>query len=104
MNSDGKLYTSANDEELQSRIILAAHCGFVRYHSYKITCAIIRNKVTWEIVDADLNAFIQGFLVFTFSESGIKVLRTLGQKINPEKFRELLHIDYLYIGESYDGK
>ncbi len=57
-----------------------------------------------ETIDIDDKAFVKNFLVFFLSASGINVRRPLGHQIHAEKVGELLHFDYLYVGESSDEK
>lgn len=103
VSKDGQLYIPAEDEELQLRIMVAAHCGLGGHRGYTTTCNIIKEKVVWDTIDEDVKAFVQSCLVCMLSESGIKVPRPLGQQIHSSKVGEILHFDYLYIGESSDG-
>ncbi len=54
-------------------------------------------------MDADIKAVVQGCLVCTLSSSGSKVPRPLGQHIHAQCVSELLHFDFLYVGESRTG-
>ncbi len=54
-------------------------------------------------MDADIKAFVQSWLVCILSASGSKVPRPLGQQIHCTRVSELLHFDFLYIGESRSG-
>lgn len=103
-NDDGKWYVPPEDEELQLRIVVAAHCGLGGHRGYTTTCNVIKDKLTWETVDDDVKAFVQGCLVCLLSDSGMKVPRPLGQQVHASKVGELLHFDYLYVGESTDEK
>lgn len=51
-------------------------------------------------MDADVKAFTQDCLVCLLSAGGIKFPRPLGQRINADRVSELIHFDFLYIGES----
>ena len=57
----------------------------------------------WDAVDEDVNEYVQGCLVCLLSESGVKVARPFGQQIHLKGVSELLHFDFLYIGESTDS-
>eukprot|EP00171_Calliarthron_tuberculosum_P015922 IDg15922t1 len=103
-NPSGKLYVPTEDEELQLRVIVAAHCGLGGHRGYTTTCNIIKEQVVWDTIDDDVRVFVQGCLVCLLSESGIKVPRPLGQQIHASRVSELLHFDYLYVGESSDAK
>ena len=100
----GQIYVPDEDEELQLRIMVAAHCGLGGHRGYLTTCNVIKSKMIWTTVDEDVKTFVQGCLVCLLSESGIKVPRPLGQQMHASKVNELLHFDYLYVGESTDKK
>lgn len=103
-NKDDKLYAPNEDEELQLRIIVTVHFGFGGHRGYTNTCEIIKEKLVWETGDADTEAFVQGCLSCSISDSVLKMPRPLDQQIHCKKVGELLHFDFLYIGESKDVK
>ena len=103
MNDAGQIYIPTDDTEMQLRICVAAHCGLDGHRGATATKQIVREKVTWPTIDADLDSFIQGCHVFLLSASGQKVPRPLGQQEHAKKVSELLHFDFLYIGESGSG-
>jgi len=100
---NGKLYIPPNDEELQLRICVAAHCGMGGHRGYTATSAIVKEHVHWPTLDADVKSFVQSCLICLLSSSGNKVPRPLGHQVHAEKVNELLHFDFLYIGESSIG-
>lgn len=53
----------------------------------------------WPNVDANVKELVQGCLVCLLSARGDKVRRPLGSQVHAEKVNELLHLDFLYIGE-----
>lgn len=103
-NENGQLYIPSDDEDLQLRVIVAAHCGLGGHRGYTTTVGVIKEKMFWENMEADVKAFVQGCLVCLLSASGEKVRRPLGSQIHAEKVNELLHFDYLYVGESSNAK
>ncbi len=48
-------------------------------------------------MDAEIKAFVQSCLVCTFSLSGSKAPRPLGQQIHAQRVSELLYFDFLYV-------
>lgn len=100
MNDQGKLYIASDDEALLLRICVSAHCVLGAHRGNTTISEIIKQKLHWLTIDADVKAFFQSFLVFLLSASGDKVLGPLGHQIHAEKVRELLHFDYLYVGKS----
>jgi len=103
-DSIGRLYIPSSDEELQLRIAVSAHCGLAGHRGYTTTCEIIKEKMYWEDMEDDIKAFVKGCLVCLLSSSGEKIRRPLGSQVHAEKVSELLHFDYLYIGESSNQK
>ena len=102
-SSEGKLYVPQDDEEMHLRICVAAHCGLGGHRGYIATRDIIKEKLHWPTLDADVKSFVQSCLVCLLSASGDKVPRPLGHQIHAERVSELLHFDFLYIGESTIG-
>lgn len=100
MSDDGKLYVPPEDVDLQLRICVAAHCGLGGHRGITATKMIIREKVEWPTLDADVEAFCQDCFVCIISETGQKVPRPLGHQEHAERVSEILHFDFLYIGES----
>ncbi len=54
-------------------------------------------------MDIDVKAFVQSWLVCTLSSSGLRVRRPLGQQIHAQRVSELLHINFVYVGEYRTG-
>ena len=103
-NLNGKIYIPKEDQDMQLRIAVSAHCGLGGHRGCTTTHDILKEKVYWEGMEEDIKAFVQGCLVCLLSSSGEKVRRPLGSQIHAEKVGELLHFDYLYIGESSNNK
>ena len=99
-NDSGMYYIPDDDEELQLRICVAAHCGLGGHRGLTSTMQIIKSKVSWSTMEADVRAFVQSCLVCVLSAGGMKVPRPLGQQVHAQRVSELLHFDFLYIGES----
>ncbi len=103
MTKNGKIYIPKKDDELQLRICLASHCGLGGHRGLTATSNIVKEKLQWPTMDADIKAFVQSCLVCTLSSSGSKVSRPLGQQIHAQRVSELLRFDFLYVGESRTG-
>ena len=52
----------------------------------------------------DIKAFVQGCLFRLLSLSGENVRPILGSRIDSDRFGELLQFDFIYVGESSNGK
>ncbi len=101
---NGRIYIPKKDQDLQLRIAISAHCGLGGHRGYTTTCYVIKERVNWEGMEEDVKAFVKGCMVCLLSSSSDKVRRPLGSQIHAEKVRELLHFDYLYVGESSNNK
>lgn len=65
-----------------------------------MTCSVIKEKMCWENMEEDIKTFVHGYLVCILSQSGQKIRRSLGSQIHASRVNELLHFDYIYVGES----
>lgn len=101
---NGKIYIPKNDQDLQLRIAVSAHCGLGGHRGYTTTCDVIKERLYWEGLEEDIKAFVQGCLVCLLSASGEKIRRPLGSQVHADRVGELLHFDYLYVGESSNLK
>ena len=99
-NLKGKLYVPNQDEELQLRMAVSAHSGFGGHRGYTTTLEILKEKLHWDNMEGDVKSFVNGCLVCLLSSSGNHVRRPLGTQIHAERVGELLHFDFLYVGES----
>lgn len=99
-DENGIIYIPSNNQELQLRIAVSAHHGLGGHRGYIATCSIIKENMYWENMEEDIKAFLQGCLVCRLSESGEKIRGPLGSQIHASKVSELLHLDYLYVGDS----
>lgn len=103
-DENGIIYIPSDDQDLQLRIAVSAHCGLGGHRGYTTTCSIIKEKMYWENMEEDIKAFVQGCLVCILSQSGEKIRRPLGSQVHASKVNELLHFDYLYVGEASNQK
>lgn len=71
-NAQGLLYIPKDDEKLHLRILVAAHCGFGGHRGYTTTCNIVKARMYWPTLEADVKAFVQSCLVCLLAASGNK--------------------------------
>ena len=101
---NGKILGTPGYDELKLIDIVAAHCGLGGHRGYTTTCDVIKEKLTWPTIDVEVLTLVQGCLVCKLSDSGSKFTRLLGQLNHANKVGEILHFDYMYIGESKSSK
>ncbi len=67
MTKNGKIYIPEKDDELQLCICVAAHCGLGGHRGLTATTDIVKEKLHWSKIDADITAVVQSCLVCTIS-------------------------------------
>ena len=82
VDKQGRIYIPSEDEELQLRIAVSAHCGLGGHRGYTTTCKLIKDKMYWKNMEEDIKAFVQGCFVCLVSSSGDKVRRPLGTQLH----------------------
>jgi Integrase zinc binding domain len=90
--------------ELQLLLCVEAHCRSAGHRAYEATLGAIKEYVTWTTMTKDVKVFVQNCLHCIATIPGDKVPRPLGTQLHATKPNEILHIDFLYIGLSRDGK
>ena len=73
-NAQRKIYVPQEYEELQLRIFFAAHCGLGDHRGLTVTIELIKGRVFWTTMHADIKAFVQSCLVGILSKRGLKFL------------------------------
>jgi hypothetical protein len=81
-----------------------AHCRSADQRVYEARLGAIKEYVALTTMVKDVKVFVQNCLHCIATIPGDKVPRPLGTQINAIKPNEILHLDFLYIGLSRDGK
>ncbi len=100
MDKAGKIFVREDDVEKLLRICLTAHCGLGGHRGLTTTSKVIKYKLRLTAMDADNKGFVRSCLVSTLSGNGSMVPRPLVQQIHATRASELLHFDFLYMGDS----
>lgn len=103
-NGHWEILIPSDDEELQLRIIFVARYGIGAHRGYTTTCNVIKDKLTWQIVVADIKTFVQGCLTCLLSGREIKIPRPLVEQEHAKEVGDIFQFHYMYIGEWTDGK
>jgi Integrase core domain/Integrase zinc binding domain len=81
-----------------------AHGRSAGHRAYEATLGAIKEYVAWTTMAKDVKVFVQNCLHYVATIPGDKVPRPLGMQLHATNPNEILHIDFLYIGLSKDGK
>jgi RNase H-like domain found in reverse transcriptase/Integrase zinc binding domain len=90
--------------ELQLRLCVEAHCHSAGHRAYEETLGTIKEYVAWITMAKDVMVFVKNCLHCVATIPLGKVSRPLGTQPHATKPNEILHLDFLYIGLSRDGK
>jgi Integrase zinc binding domain len=91
-------------DELQLRLCVEAHCRSAGHRANEATLGAIKEYVAWTTMTKDVRVFVQNCLHCVATIPGDKMPRQLGTQLHAAKPNEILHLDFLYIGLSRDGK
>lgn len=75
----------------------------VGHRGVTATLSVIKKSMKFPTTEADFYAFVQSYLVCVLSGTGTGVLHLLGKQRHPKKVNELIHFDFLFVGEARSG-
>jgi Integrase core domain len=90
--------------ELQPRSCVEGRCRIAGHRAYEATLGEIKEYVAWTTMAKDVKISVQNYLHSVATIPGDKVPRPLGTQLHAIKPNEILHLDFLYLGLSRDGK
>lgn len=96
---DGKVWIPEDSEELKLRLLKIAHGGKAGHRGGEATAASLRVEFVWKGLTTDAKDFVSNCLLCVRSRSGSKVPRPLSSTLNASKPNEVLHFDYVYLGD-----
>lgn len=98
-----RIYVPNNTQGLTLRFLVTAHCGKDGHRGASVTKSHILPHFTWSRLHNDVSAFCNGSPHCVTTSGGIRLPRPYIHRMHAEKSNELLHVDYLYIGDGEEG-
>ena len=86
--------------DLKLRLLTIAHAGMAGHRGTESTLAHLSEVFTWYGIRQDTRDFVSACLLCVMSKSGSKVPRPLANTLHAMKPGDVLHFDYLFLGES----
>ncbi|POM64769.1 Chromodomain containing hypothetical protein [Phytophthora palmivora] len=96
----GQIWIPAEDGLLQLRICIVGHFGVAGHRGLDTTVTAIAKRFWWADLLADVKFFVGRCLHCVSVVGGPPVSRPLGEAMHAERPNELIHWDYLFMGES----
>ena len=90
--------------DLKLRLLTIAHAGNAGHRGSDPTWHALRERFTWVGLRDDVRSFVSSCLLCVLSKSGNKVPRPLSTTLHATKPNEIIHFDYLFLGEGEDDK
>jgi len=100
--STGPAWIPNDCVELKLRLLTIAHAGAAGHRGADPTWHALREEFTWTDLRDDVRSFVSSCLLCVLSKSGNKVPRPLSTTLHATKPNEVIHFDYLYLGEGED--
>ena len=89
-----------SDKQLQVRFTICAHMRDAGHRRVATTLVRLQEICVWSGVEASMREFVRQCLHCADTRSGDVVPRLLGETFHGTAPNEVLHFDYLYVGES----
>ncbi|MEM1369509.1 MAG: RNase H-like domain-containing protein [Cyanobacteria bacterium P01_H01_bin.15] len=97
---DGLIWIPDNAIDLKLRLITIAHAGTAAHRGADSTYHALHEIFYWKNMRADVRSFVAECLLCVMSKSGEKVPRPLASTAHASSPNEIIHFDYLYLGQS----
>ena len=99
---NGSIWIPNDAIDLKLRFLTIAHAGNAGHRVVDQTWNALRNKFTWSDQREDVRSFVASCLLCVLSKTGERFPRPLSTRTHGSKPNEVIHFDYLFLGES-DG-
>ena len=94
------LWIPEDAEKLQARLMVCAHMKDAGHRGAVATLQRLSEYCCWLRMEDHVKEFVKQCLHCMDSKAGEKVPRPLGETVHGTSPGEVVHIDYLYVGES----
>ncbi|KAE9002974.1 hypothetical protein PR003_g16189 [Phytophthora rubi] len=98
---DDKIWVPSEAKDLMQRLCIVAHCGAQGHRGQHAMVAHLRRLFAIEHLSAVVSSFVGQCLLCLHSRGGKIIPRPWGETIECSSRNEVLHFDFLYMGESY---
>jgi len=99
-----KIWIPEEDLELQLKVMVCSHCGTLGHRGMDSTMSIIQEDFWWSTLAQDVSKLVRGCYHCIITRTGKVVPRPLGHAIHGARPNEVVHMDFLYMGQGQDGK
>lgn len=100
LTRNGATWIPENALELKLRLLTIAHAGNAGHRGADSTWDALRKEFTWADQREDVRNFVSSCLLCLLSNSGNKVPRPLSSTLHASRPNEIIHFDYLFLGQS----
>ena len=100
INGRNVLWIPDTARDLQMRLMVCAHMKEAGHRGAAATLQRLQEYCCWSKMDQDVTEFVRQCLHCMDSKSGEKVPRPFGETVHGKRPGEVLHFDYLHVGES----
>ena len=94
------LWIPDSDKQLQVRLMICAHMRDAGHRGVAATLVRLQEFCVWSGMKAQMREFVRQCLHCADTRSGDVVPRPLGEMVHGTAPNEVVHFDYLYVGES----
>ena len=95
----GKNWIPEQDADLELKLLVIAHCGSSGHRGRDTTLSILKENFSWKMMDEDCSKFVASYLHCLNGKTGHEIPRPLSTTIQGKKPNDVIHFDYLYMGE-----
>jgi RNase H-like domain found in reverse transcriptase/Reverse transcriptase (RNA-dependent DNA polymerase)/Integrase zinc binding domain len=100
---DGRVWIPNDATDVQLRICIVAHAGLGGHRGTRPTTEAIAAVFYWDTLQEDVKQFCNTCLHCQCTLGGERQPRPWGEALHAEKPNEILHMDFLYMGNSELG-
>lgn len=98
---DGKLWLPPQARDLIQRVFLIAHCGTAGHRGVHVMVELIERHFCLDSARARVTRFVSACLLCKHVKGGKLIMRDWTVDRTVSKRNECLHVDYLFLGDSY---
>jgi hypothetical protein len=97
----GKVWLPPSATELLQRLCIVAHCGQAGHRGHDATLRVLQDVFVCANLSNFVQAFLDACLLCPHVKGGRVVRRPWGEKLRGKWPNQVLHWDFLFLGESY---